>query len=418
MNIGLVTTWFERGAAYVSKQYKEVLEDAGSSVFIYARGGETNAVDLSKWGGDRVTWAKKVTFPLPTYIDEDDFKSWIKKNKIQIVFFNEQRWLKPVVICKDLGVKTGLYVDYYTEDSIAAFDVFDFLICNTRKHFSAFDWHDQSYYIPWGTDTDLFSASERRVDSKKIRFFTSAGMNPYRKGTDLVINAFARAIQSADIAEKAELIVHTQLALNDFFSARNDASETLRNIEFLTNRGLLRVIEKTVGAPGLYHEGDVYVYPSRLDGIGLTVAEALSCGMPIIVPDDGPMNEFLPEIGSIAVKVCRYFCRSDAYYWPQNEVDLDSLANAMIKYISEKDLLPNYSKASRDYAVRFLDWKKNKDEIVLAFESAKVRPLSSVTRKRAMLAFTSGFPRVSEYESLYKFIYRFVNGIRKIKIFG
>ena len=40
MNIGIVTTWFERGAAYVSKQYKDSLEECGHKVFIYSRGGE------------------------------------------------------------------------------------------------------------------------------------------------------------------------------------------------------------------------------------------------------------------------------------------------------------------------------------------------------------------------------------------
>jgi hypothetical protein len=33
-NIGIVTTWFERGAAYVSKQFKDSLEKNGAKVFI------------------------------------------------------------------------------------------------------------------------------------------------------------------------------------------------------------------------------------------------------------------------------------------------------------------------------------------------------------------------------------------------
>ena len=53
-----------------------------------------------------------------------------------------------------------------------------------------------------------------------------------------------------------------------------------------------QIINKTISAPGLYYEGDVYVYLSRLDGIGLTVAESIAAGMPILVPDDAPMNEF------------------------------------------------------------------------------------------------------------------------------
>ena len=45
--IGIVTTWFERGAAYVSKQFKEVWEK-DNEVYIYARGGEDLAINDPK----------------------------------------------------------------------------------------------------------------------------------------------------------------------------------------------------------------------------------------------------------------------------------------------------------------------------------------------------------------------------------
>ncbi len=38
MNIGFVSTWFERGAAYVTKQYIDAVKER-NYVFVYARGG-------------------------------------------------------------------------------------------------------------------------------------------------------------------------------------------------------------------------------------------------------------------------------------------------------------------------------------------------------------------------------------------
>ena len=58
MNIGIVTTWFERGAAYVSRQYMEVLQKT-DEVFIYARGGEKYEVGNPKWDLPNVHWGKK-----------------------------------------------------------------------------------------------------------------------------------------------------------------------------------------------------------------------------------------------------------------------------------------------------------------------------------------------------------------------
>jgi len=81
MKIGIVTTWFERGAAYVSKQYKELLEQ-NNEVYIFARGGESYAKDNNNWDDDNVYWSKKLYSPFSVFtIDEKEFKKWITNEK-------------------------------------------------------------------------------------------------------------------------------------------------------------------------------------------------------------------------------------------------------------------------------------------------------------------------------------------------
>lgn len=46
MNIGIVTTWFERGAAYVSRVYLEMLQKEDHNVFVFARGGKIPPADI------------------------------------------------------------------------------------------------------------------------------------------------------------------------------------------------------------------------------------------------------------------------------------------------------------------------------------------------------------------------------------
>jgi glycosyltransferase involved in cell wall biosynthesis len=36
--------------------------------------------------------------------------------------------------------------------------------------------------------------------------------------------------------------------------------------------------------PGVYHKGDVFVAPTKGEGFGITIAEAMGCGLPVIVP--------------------------------------------------------------------------------------------------------------------------------------
>ena len=361
MNIGIVTTWYERGAAYVSKQYKESLERNGHTVYIYARGEDSNKIKGSIWDSEKVTIDKESNLPISTFLSLKYFKKWIFNNKLDVVFFNEQRWMEPVLLCKKLNVKTGLYVDYYTEEHIEVYKVFDFLICNTNRHYSAFiNNHKQVYYIPWGTDIDLYDAKLKRKKSEKIRFFISAGMNPYRKGVDQAILGFIKLLEiNVDYVSDIELIIHTQVDLKKFFN--NEI--VCNNIDKLEKYGVLKIINKTISAPGLYYEGDVYVYLSRLDGIGLTVAESIAAGMPILVPDDAPMNEFAIDKKINTVKIEKLYCRKDGYYWPQNEININDFANKLIYFIENKSKKDELSLEARCYAEKNLNWKDRDSQI-------------------------------------------------------
>ena len=68
MNIGIITTWFERGAAYVSKQFEDIFS-LNHNVFIYARGGEKYAKGDPKWNRPNVTWGKRNLLYTPTQIN-------------------------------------------------------------------------------------------------------------------------------------------------------------------------------------------------------------------------------------------------------------------------------------------------------------------------------------------------------------
>ena len=261
-NIGIVTTWFERGAGYVSRAYKEVLERE-HSVFVYARGGEGYAIGDPLWDGPEVTWGP--WFGRSTAISMIHFTRWLRSRGIDFVLFNEQQDIEPVLATSRLGYPTGAYVDYYTRENAAEFLAYDLLVCNTRRHHSVFSQHPRAIYLPWGTDPLLFQPATpgRLVHPDRVTFFHSAGMGGInlRKGTDLLVRAFGR------MRVPARLVIHSQAGLDHYGS---EIASLIRNdsrIEF---------IHRTVGAPGLYHLGDVYVYPTRLEGIGSCIADALS----------------------------------------------------------------------------------------------------------------------------------------------
>lgn len=360
MNIGIVTTWFERGAGYVSRAYKETLSK-DHNVFIFARGGEAFGKNDPNWDLPNVTWSSPHYKTWSTYINFKEFKSWLKKNAIDIILFNEQRSWDIILKLKRSNYLLGAYVDYYTPETVPFFNLYDFLLCNTKRHFQVFSGHRQAIYIPWGTNTKLCSPVKKENNDNVVSFFHSAGTggSNLRKGTDILVRAFQR------INGNARLIIHSQVGLERY----SDIAEIIQRDNHI------KFIHKTVPLPGLYSEGQVYVYPTRLEGIGLSVVEALSCGLPVITTDCSPMNEFV-ENGKTGflVKVSEFRRRGDDYYWPESICSEDSLAKAMQTYIDDPSLIHIHSTNARNYAEENLDWGNNsKDLCKLIVHFKKVR---------------------------------------------
>jgi glycosyltransferase involved in cell wall biosynthesis len=256
----------------------------------------------------------------------------------------------------------GTYVDYYRESDLNWFNTYDFLICNTQRHMEAMEFHPSSYYIRWGTDTELFSPKSKTIFKDELVFFHSAGLSN-RKGTDLLIEAFI----DYKVFEKARLIIHTQQDLSRLF--KKDYS----NLEEYN----IKVINKTVTSPGLYNEGDVYVYPTKLDGLGLTMYESLSCGLPVIATNYPPMNEIINDSNGSLVKVKKNYARSDGYYWPLSEVDKKDLAEKMNCFINifENDGLSELQNNVRNQAIEKFDWKKNSLELTYILENVEAKKI-------------------------------------------
>ncbi|PCK33631.1 glycosyltransferase family 4 protein [Pseudoalteromonas piscicida] len=391
MNVGIVTTWFERGAAYVSRQIKESLENYGYQTFIYVRGSEYD----KNWDAKNVYWAKRQRSPMPTDIVRSEFQKWIKSNNIDVIIFNEQHYWQPVIWAKKLGVKVIAYVDYYKENTIDAFGLYDQIWCNTQRHYSVFSHLPQSRFVQWGTNTQLFSPPDKLMENKTLTFFHSAGMSPERKGTEWLLQA---VIELAQKRQDFKVIIHSQV---DLYSRYSDL---LSALERELASGLLTIESKTVPAPGLYHLGDVYVYPSLLEGIGLTIAEALSVGLPTIVTDEAPMNEFSsPYCRQVAVE--KRYARADGYYWPIAKVSIRSLTDAMESYLIADYDMSFVKDSVRNFALEHFDWEKNALALGCLIEECKNISIDDKALECANLRDYYAVPYFNKLKNVYYLAY-------------
>ena len=361
MNIGIVTVWDERGAGYVSMHYRNYLSTF-FDIYIYNRGYSKNKFQ----NDERVYKSKKVSSFKPMSIHKKEFKKWIDKYKIETVLFNEQQSWDPIIWCKEWGIKTIAYIDYYTEETIELHNAYDLLICNTKRHYEAFEKHKNVKYFPWGTDLNLFKP--KNIDNKTPTFLHSCGFSPSRKGTDSVLRAFE------NIELDFKLIIHSQIDLI------KEYPELTYIINKLEKSEKLEIITKTVPAPGLYYLADYYVYPTRLEGIGLTISESICSGLVPIIPDCPPMIEFLPEQYKYKIKVNREVSRFDGYYWPQCIISvnhLEELINLAIKEFPNQNL----KSSLKEWAIQKLNFRKNFKGLEFLIENLKFYNLDPKTKK-------------------------------------
>jgi glycosyltransferase involved in cell wall biosynthesis len=275
-----------------------------------------------------------------TAVDWSDFKSWVRRAGLEAIIFNEQQsWEVVRKSAKELDTLLGTYVVYYTPETIPFFKLYDFILCNAKCHQEVFKDHPQTIYIPWGTDLNLFSpAVSARRDS--VTFFHTCGVSPKRKGTDILVKSFK------EVAGSAKLVIHSQAPLEpSLFDLRLD--------------GRIQVIERDVPPPGLYSMGDVFVYPTRLEGLGLSIFEAAASGLPVIITDAPPMNEFIVNDSNGKLVPVKTTIEQRDNYWPLTECDESKLRDSMQWFIDHRASVGDYSRATRRYAEEHFDWSRN-----------------------------------------------------------
>lgn len=167
------------------------------------------------------------------------------------------------------------------------------------------------YYCPEGVNPVLWSritTPHEKYRSKLFTFFYNGDWS-YRKGIDILIRAYAKAFSPTDPVRLLMLAhyqgngaeVSRQRIGTELMQICNDANITRHaKIEFIFEH------LPDGEMPSLYKSANVYICPTRGEAWGLPIIQAMSCGIPSIVPDWGGQMDYCNKKTSLLIKTEKF----------------------------------------------------------------------------------------------------------------
>lgn len=170
------------------------------------------------------------------------------------------------------------FVFEYEKSSLKVADAVTCVSNYTKQKLEEIFGYYDSKVIYNGIDTNIFKPKSVKKESygidegKTILFFV--GNLSRRKGADLLPKIMGK------LGDDFLLLTTSGL--------RKDLKRELKNIKTIG-----RLSEKEL--VNVYNLGDIFLFPSRSEGFGLTVAEAMACGKPVVTTNCSSLPELVVD---------------------------------------------------------------------------------------------------------------------------
>ncbi len=298
MRIGLVTKWFNRGQAFVSRYIRDALDSRGHETFVLARptrdkGPMAAHVDRTGvWDQPDVTEASGWEVPF------EEYERWIDANGIEAVHWDNCYQHEEIARIRESGTKTvGRFVweMFGADDAEPAQRAYDVIYSLTRCEQRRYgELGIESPYIRWGLHPELLEAAEAAQaagphprarsggDAGVVSFYFPGALLGPRKPHKEVVEAFTNAR-----GENLRLVFKAQLERRMGYLEKAAAADP--RIELVIDD------MPTDEHLRLFASCDVCLGPSRWEGLGLFLYEAIAFAMPQITNDSPPMNEVVVD---------------------------------------------------------------------------------------------------------------------------
>lgn len=237
---------------------------------------------------------------------------------------------------------------------------------------------DRVQVVPLGVDHERFNPTARPLDLKtdKSFKFLFVGGTIYRKGIDILLNAYREAFSAND-----DVCLVLKGVGEDTFYKGQTAGDLIRQIQ--SDPAAPEIIYMTEelsdeAIAGLYTACDCLVHPYRGEGFGMPVAEAMACDLPVIVTKGGSTDDFCVEDTAYLVEADRRdiaFNEETAGQTWLFEPRVASLIEQM-KFVRENtEEAAEKGRRGGEYVRENLTWKHSSDRAVERLEAVCAEPV-------------------------------------------
>lgn len=195
----------------------------------------------------------------------DSFFQILHEKNIKVVYV-------PMIDCKSLKVMEPFseYIDVIINHTKYGHELYS----------KSSGFREKAHYIPYPVDTEYFHPD--KLGEFEFNFIHNQGTGGagYRKATDQVFIACRQLMYQKPLIK---MLVNSQPYERIYSPLFNNVKNvTIREKDFPE-------------AIDIYKGGRVYVAPSRREGLGLPILEAMACGLPVITTNSPPMNEWVTQ---------------------------------------------------------------------------------------------------------------------------
>jgi 1,2-diacylglycerol 3-alpha-glucosyltransferase len=336
LKVGIVTKWFNRGQPIVGRYVRSAVDTLGHESFVLARprreeGPRPGALERTGiWDQPGVTEASQFQVPLEEYI------AWIDENGIEVILCDQNYQVEELTALRKRGVRViGRFVwEHFTAEHLPqAREAYDTIYSVTEAEQARYAKMGlETPRVPWGIHPELLKfapendpenprAGEEIVaasEDRPVRFVFPGGFIGHRKPLEPVVEAFNK-VKNPDL----RLMVKAQVARDRLDGLSRKVKRDKRIELHLADDEWSTHLHTIASA-------DVCITPSRWEGLGLPLYEAIAFGQPVITNDDPPMNEVIRH-GKNGILVPSEPDGTARSGIPAHRPDIDAMAKAIEK---------------------------------------------------------------------------------------